>query len=73
MPQDQTRYPFPENLDELLESSVDRRADVWNVLPKVNGSDGALGDTFWGELELLKWGLAQFIDSISMWRIKHTL
>jgi len=40
-------------LNELLESTVDRRPDVRNVLPEVYGSDGALGNALRGELELL--------------------
>ena len=40
-------------LDELLESPVDGRADVGDVLPEVNGGDGTLGDALGSELELL--------------------
>jgi hypothetical protein len=41
------------NLDKLLESAVNRRADVRDILPEVHGGDSALGDALWGELELL--------------------
>lgn len=44
------------SLDELLESTVDRRADVRDVLPEVNGGNCALGDTLRSELELLQRG-----------------
>lgn len=40
-------------LNELLESPVDGRADVGNVLPEVDGGNGALGNALGGELELL--------------------
>lgn len=40
-------------LDDLLESTVDGRADVGDLLPEVNRSKSTLGDTLGGELELL--------------------
>ena len=43
-------------LNELLERTVEGRADVRNVLPEVDGSKSPLGDALGGELELLlKW------------------
>lgn len=45
-------HPAP-SLDELLEGTVDGRADVRDVLPEVNGEESALGDALGGELELL--------------------
>lgn len=42
------------NLDKLLESTVERRADIWNILPEVDSLLRALGDTFWSELEFLE-------------------
>jgi len=41
------------SLDELLESAVDRRADVGDVFPEVNCGNSTLADTFWGEFEFL--------------------
>lgn len=38
----------------LLESSVDRRADVGDVLPEIDRGDGALGNALRCELELLQ-------------------
>jgi hypothetical protein len=40
-------------LDELLESAVDRRADVRNVLVELDGRNSTLANTLWGELKLL--------------------
>jgi hypothetical protein len=40
-------------LNELLESPVERRADVGNALPKLNSGNSSLGDALGGELELL--------------------
>lgn len=40
-------------LDDLLESTVDGRSDIGDLLPEVNGGDSALGDALGGELELL--------------------
>lgn len=40
-------------LDKLLESAVNRRAQVRDVLVEVHRGDSALGDALWGELELL--------------------
>lgn len=45
--------PDCAHLDELLESTVERRADVGNFLPEVDRGDSALGDALRGELELL--------------------
>jgi hypothetical protein len=42
------------NLNELLESTVDRRADVWDIFPEVNGSNSTLGNSLRSELELLQ-------------------
>jgi hypothetical protein len=41
------------NLNDLGESAVDWRADWGNLLPEVDGSNGTLGNSLWGELELL--------------------
>ena len=41
------------SLDHLLESTVQGRADVGDVLPEVDRGQGALGDALGGELELL--------------------
>jgi hypothetical protein len=46
----------PRRLDELLESAVDRGADVGHILPEVDGCEGALRDTFGSELEFLLHG-----------------
>jgi hypothetical protein len=40
-------------LDKLLESAVDRRADVRNVLVELNGRNSTLANALWGELKLL--------------------
>jgi len=48
-------------LDDLLESAVDGRANVGNVLPEVDGGQRALGNTLRGELELL---LSQQVSTI---------
>lgn len=40
-------------LDDLLESTVDRRTDVGDVLPELNSGHGPLGDALGGEFELL--------------------
>ena len=40
-------------LNQLLESAVDGRANVGNVLPEVDSGDRAFGDALRGELELL--------------------
>ena len=50
-----TRVLVPDcaYLDELLESTVERRADVGNLLPEVHRGDSALGDTLRGELKLV--------------------
>jgi len=45
--------PLSGQLDELLEGAVDRRADVRNILPEVDGHHGTLGNTLGGKLELL--------------------
>jgi hypothetical protein len=42
---------FP--LDDLLESTVDGRADVGDLLPEIDRGNSPLGDTLGGELELL--------------------
>lgn len=42
-------------LDELLESPVNGRADVGNILPEINGSNSTLCNTFRSELKLLWW------------------
>ena len=41
------------DLDHLLESTVDGRADVGDILPEVDGGNSALADALGGELELL--------------------
>jgi hypothetical protein len=46
-------YPQIFNLNELLESTVDRGSNVGDVLPEVDGEESALGDALGGELELL--------------------
>jgi hypothetical protein len=43
----------PSHLDELLESSVERRADVRDVLPEIDSGKSALRYSFRGEFELL--------------------
>jgi hypothetical protein len=40
-------------LDKLLEGTVDRRADVRNSFPKINGGNSTLANTFRSKLELL--------------------
>lgn len=40
-------------LDELLESTVDGRADIGHVLVELDGGNSTLADTLWGEFELL--------------------
>jgi hypothetical protein len=40
-------------LDELLEGTVDRRADVRDALPEINSGNSTLADSFRGKLELL--------------------
>ena len=41
------------SLDDLLESAVDGRPDVGDVLPEVDGGHCALGNALRGELKLL--------------------
>ena len=48
------RRNLSAHLDKLLESPVDRRADVRNVLPEIDSGNSALGDSFWCEFELLR-------------------
>ena len=48
-----SQHPHRTSLEQLLESTVEWGADVGDVLPEIDGGDGALGDAFWGELELL--------------------
>jgi hypothetical protein len=45
-------------LDQLLKSTVDRGADIGDILPEVDGSDGALANTLRGELKFLHFVLA---------------
>lgn len=40
-------------LDKLLESTVDRRTDIWNILPEVNRGHSTLADALRCKLELL--------------------
>lgn len=42
-----------KNLDDVLESAVNRGAQRLNVLPEIDGGQSTLGDTRGGELELL--------------------
>lgn len=61
-----------ERLDELLEGTVDWRADVGDILPEIDSGNRTLGDTLWGELKLLQWLLAHispYIESAG----DHTL
>ena len=51
-------------LDELLESAVDRRADLGSLI-EIHCGDGALGDAFGGELEFLPRWLAFQIATYS--------
>lgn len=44
------------NLNELLESTVDGRADVGDVLIELDGGNSTLADAFGGELKLLLGG-----------------
>jgi hypothetical protein len=37
----------------LLESPIDRRADVWDVLPEINSGYGTLADALGSEFKLL--------------------
>ena len=49
-------YPFHRallSLDELLECAVERRADVRDILPEVDGGESPLRDTRGGEFEFL--------------------
>jgi hypothetical protein len=41
------------SLNQLLESAIDRRADIWDALPEVNSGDRTLADTLWCEFKLL--------------------
>jgi hypothetical protein len=53
----------PSHLDELLESSVERRADVGDVLPEIDSGKSALRYSFRGEFKLLQW--CQYCSNIS--------
>jgi hypothetical protein len=49
-----------KRLDELLERTVDRRAERLDLLVEVNGGLSTLGNAFGGELEFLQSSLASY-------------
>src|SRR4051794_12719810 len=48
-----SHLPFTNSLYNLSESTVKWRSNWLDVLPEVNGSLSTLGNTLWGEFELL--------------------
>jgi hypothetical protein len=53
LPRSENQLLSRKYLDELLESAVDRRTDVRNVLVELDGRNSTLANALWGELKLL--------------------